>query len=193
MSIHQDVRVWDPAIRVFHWTLVPAFVIAYLSGEEILDLHVVTGYLIGGLVGFRVLWGIIGTRHARFSDFVRSPRTIGEYLRSLFGGRPQHYLGHNPAGGAMVVALLVMLALTTLSGLAVYGGKELAGPMAFLATTPFLDAKWLEGLHEVCANLTVALILAHIAGVLVSSLLHGENLVRAMITGTKRSPQHEQA
>lgn len=191
MSLPPTVRVWDPAVRLFHWTLVPAFVIAYLSGEEVLDLHVLAGYLIGGLVGFRILWGLIGTRHARFSDFVRSPRTVREYLRSLLSGRPQHYLGHNPAGGAMVVVLLGMLALTTLSGMTLYGAKELAGPMAFLAAYPVFASDWFEGLHELCANFTLALIAAHIAAVLISSLLHGENLVRAMITGTKRSPQHE--
>ena len=193
MSEPKIVRVWDPAVRIFHWTLLPAFVIAYLSGEEIIDLHVFSGYLVGGLVVFRILWGLIGTGHARFSDFVRSPRSILDYLRSLFSAQPQHYLGHNPAGGAMVILLLLMLALTTLSGLAVYGYKELAGPLAFLAAYPVFEGEGFEEIHEVCANLTVALIVVHVAGVLVSSVLHRENLVRAMITGTKRSPQHEQA
>ncbi len=193
MSLPQSVHVWDPVVRTFHWTLVPAFFIAYLSGEEILDLHVLAGYLIGGLVGFRVLWGFVGTRHARFSDFVRPPGSIRDYLRSLLGGRPQHYLGHNPAGGAMVVVLLLMLGLTSLSGLAFYGAKELAGPMAFLSAYPLFASHGFKELHEVCANLTLFLVGVHVAGVLVSSLLHGENLVRAMITGTKRSPQHEQA
>ncbi len=193
MSETQVIRVWDPVVRTFHWTLLPAFVVAYLSEEELIDLHVFSGYLVGGLVAFRLIWGLIGTRHARFSDFVRSPRTVLDYLRSLLSGRPRHYLGHNPAGGAMVVLLLAMLTLTTLSGLAVYGYKELAGPLAFVAAYPFLGGEGLEELHETCANLSVALILVHVAGVLVSSLLHGENLVRSMITGTKRSPDHEQA
>ena len=193
MSETQLVRVWDPAVRIFHWALVPAFVIAYLSGEEIIDLHVFSGYLVGGLVAFRILWGLVGTRHARFSDFVRSPGTIRDYLGTLFSGQPHHYTGHNPAGGAMVILLLLMLALTTLSGLAVYGYKELAGPLAFLAAYPVFGGEGFEKIHEVCANLTVALIVVHVAGVLVSSVLHRENLVHAMITGTKRSPQHEQA
>lgn len=193
MSLPQTIPVWDPLVRTFHWTLVPAFVIAYLSGEEILDLHVLAGYLIGGLVGFRVLWGFVGTRHARFSDFVRSPATVRDYLRSLISGRPQHYLGHNPAGGAMVVLLLILLALTTLSGLAFYGAKELAGPLAFLSAYPLFASHGFKELHEVCANLTLTLVAVHVAGVLVSSLLHRENLVRAMITGRKRSTQYEQA
>ena len=193
MSEPQIVRVWDPAVRIFHWTLLPAFVIAYLSGEEIIDLHVFSGYLVGGLVAFRILWGLVGTRRARFRDFVRSPGTIRDYLRTLFSGQPHHYTGHNPAGGAMVILLLLMLALTTLSGLAVYGYKELAGPLAFLAAYPVFGGEGFEEIHEVCANLTVALIVVHVAGVLVSSVLHRENLVHAMITGTKRSPQYEQA
>lgn len=191
-DIHQPtpklVRVWDPLVRVFHWGLAGSFAIAFLTEDDLLALHVWAGYLILGLIFIRVLWGFVGTRHARWSDFVKQPTEIFTYLKAAIRSRAARYLGHNPAGGAMVVALMLSVTLTGLSGLAVYGAQELSGPMAPLLSG--LSGGWahaLEDIHEVVANLTLLLVLLHLAGVALASLQHRENLVRAMITGLKRS------
>jgi len=184
MQNDDRVKVWDPLVRVFHWTLVTAFAVAFLTEDEWLDLHVLAGYTVLGLVGVRLAWGVVGTRHARFGDFVRGPSVVLGYARDVLRGRARRYLGHNPAGGAMIVALLVFLALTVLTGLFAYGASELAGPFAGM----FGDPRWvgpLEEAHELLANLTLLLAGVHVAGVVASSLLHRENLVRAMVTGTK--------
>lgn len=182
---NETVKVWDPLVRIFHWTLVLSFTVAYISGEEWLDLHVVAGYLIAGLLGFRLLWGLIGTRHARFSDFVYRPSAIKAYLRDLGQMRPRHYLGHNPAGGLMVILLLLSLLLTTFTGMAHLAIEEAQGPLVGLVASTGLWPDLFEETHEFFANFTLLLVFVHIAGVLVSSLLHGENLVHAMITGRK--------
>lgn len=185
MSQPTTVFVWDPLVRLFHWSLVTSFAIAYVSGEEWLTVHVYAGYLVGGLILFRLFWGTVGTRHARFGDFVRGPRAVGRYLGELLRGRAPRYLGHNPAGGAMILLLLVALVLTTVSGLAVYATAENAGPLAGLVPASHFWHEAFEESHEVLANLTVVMVVVHIAGVVVSSRLHRENLVRAMITGRK--------
>lgn len=182
------VRVWDPLVRLFHWGLAGSFAIAFLTEDDLLALHVWAGYLILGLIFIRVLWGFVGTRHARWSDFVKQPTEIFTYLKATIRSRAARYLGHNPAGGAMVVALMLSVTLTGLSGLAVYGAQELSGPMAPLLSG--LSEGWahaLEDIHEIVANLTLLLVLLHLAGVALASLQHRENLVRAMITGLKRS------
>lgn len=188
-SSDSEVVVWDPLVRMFHWSLVASFAVAYLSGEgEVLGLHAWSGYIIGGLILFRLLWGLVGPRHARFADFVFTPATILAYGRDLRRGQAQRYLGHNPLGGAMVIALLVMLALATLTGLILYGAKEAAGPLAgMMRGTSYGFGEVLEEVHEFFSNVTLILVALHIGGVLVSSLLHRENLVRAMITGRKRA------
>ncbi|MCB1722789.1 MAG: cytochrome b/b6 domain-containing protein [Gammaproteobacteria bacterium] len=168
MEVKEDrILVWDPFVRVFHWSLVTAFVVAWASGDEWASLHERAGYFIGTLVVLRVVWGLIGTRHARFTDFVVAPRRVGEYLNALRTGGGERYLGHNPAGAWMIVSLLVMLTLTIGSGLLMADGEQ-----------------W-EELHEALAWATLLLVLLHVAGVVVSGLLHHENLVRAMVTGRK--------
>jgi cytochrome b len=188
-SSDKEVVVWDPLVRVFHWSLVASFVVVYLSGEgEVLGLHAWSGYLIGGLILFRLLWGMVGPRYARFADFIFTPATILAYGRNLIRGKAQRYLGHNPLGGAMVFALLLMLTLATVTGIALYGATEAAGPLAgMLHGTGGWFGEVLEEVHEFFSNITLILVAFHIGGVLVSSLLHRENLVRAMITGRKRS------
>lgn len=167
-----STKVWDPAVRVFHWSLVIAFAVAWLA-EEGESLHEITGYVVLGLVGFRLLWGFVGTVHARFADFVPSPGLLIGYLRAMLAGRAKRYIGHNPAGGAMILALLVMLALASGSG--------------WLMTTDwFWGENWIEDTHEILSELTLVLIGLHVVGVLISSLAHRENLVAAMITGKKR-------
>jgi cytochrome b len=169
-----EVKVWDPLVRVLHWTLVVAFAVAFATGDEVMVLHRWAGYTILGIVAVRLVWGVVGTRHARFTDFVRGPSAVKAYLKGLIAGRPKHYVGHNPAGGAMVLALVAGLLLTAGTGL--------------LADRPGAAAEVFEDVHEVVANLMLALVGAHVLGVLVSSVLHRENLVRAMITGFKRAP-----
>lgn len=168
------VKVWDPFVRVFHWSLVALFAAAFASGDESDRLHIAIGYAIAGLIGLRILWGFVGSPHARFSDFVRGPREVFSYLRDAVFLRARRYLGHNPAGAAMIIALLLMLIGTSVSG--------------YLLTT---DAHWgskqAEEVHEVFANLTIGLIALHVIGVLAASLEHRENLVTAMITGRKRN------
>jgi cytochrome b len=189
-----QIKVWDIAVRVFHWSLVLCFAIAYIS-EDIELIHVYAGYLVLGLISFRVLWGLIGTHHARFSNFIRGKQVTLAYLKSLLTTRPQHYVGHNPAAGWMILALLVRLFLLTWSGMQLYAddGK---GPLAQINIEIIAqahadddrdkaDSFW-EPIHESLANLTLLLVIIHVAGVAVSSLIHRENMVRSMITGYKR-------
>jgi len=191
-------RVWDPFVRVFHWSLVGLFAIAYLSGDEESFLHVYAGYVVIGLIALRVVWGFVGPRHARFADFVRSPATVRAYARDYLRGRARRYLGHNPLGGAMVIALLASVLLTALTG---FGMRQMEneGYLAGLSL-PTLVAEAradddreggparesLEETHEFFANFTLLLIALHVAGVLAGSLLHRENLIRSMVNGDKR-------
>ncbi len=196
----EQIRVWDPVVRLFHWGLVISFFVAYLSGEESLRTHVYAGYVIVFLLAVRVVWGFIGTPHARFSDFVYPPRETFAYLKSLASGHPKRYLGHNPAGGLMVILLLISLALTSITGLLLDETYEVTDVGPGIVSVAVADEdeddeeyegsshheeEMLEELHEILGELTLFLVFIHIAGVLVSSRLHHENLVRAMITGKK--------
>ena len=118
------VKVWDPLVRIFHWSLVILFSIAYVSEDNLMQVHVWAGYGILGLVAFRLVWGAIGTRHARFSDFVKKPQMVFHYLHDMLHGGAKRHLGHNPAGGAMVLLLLAFLTSTGISGVALYGIEE---------------------------------------------------------------------
>jgi cytochrome b len=181
------VRVWDLLVRIFHWSLVGGFATAFIVEDDLLGVHVWAGYLVLTLIAVRLVWGVIGTRHARFTDFVRGPRQVLGYIRDALRLKAPRYLGHNPAGGAMVVALLLLVGLTGLSGMALYGAQELSGPLApLMAGTSAATGEVLEETHEVLANLTLGFIVLHVAGVLFSSLAHRENLVGGMLTGRKR-------
>jgi len=204
--MNKEIRVWDPLVRLFHWSLVVAFTIAYLTGDEENSLHIYSGYAVLGLISFRVLWGFIGTRYARFSDFVYSPGILVQYLKDLWAKKPQHYTGHNPAGGWMVLAFLVTLFVVSVSGLKVYALEEGLGPLAAEAPALILISsahadedehdkvgqdndeaaeEFWEEIHEASSNFMLLLILLHVAGVIVSSRLHDEHLVKAMFTGKK--------
>ncbi|MGH7120128.1 MAG: cytochrome b/b6 domain-containing protein [Gemmataceae bacterium] len=167
------VKVWDLFIRVFHWSLVLLLPTAYLTGNKIEWLHLAAGYAIAVLIALRIGWGIVGARHARFSNFVRSPGAVLAYLWDIARHRAPRHLGHNPAGGAMVLALLALLAATGVTGY-------------MMTTDAFWGAQWVEDVHQTLANLTIVLIVVHVLGVLAASVQHGENLVRSMITGRKR-------
>jgi cytochrome b len=182
--VHDQVFVWDPFVRLFHWSLVVGFTIAYLTENDTLTVHVWAGYAVGVLIVARVVWGFVGPRHARFSDFVYSPATTLRYVRDLMLFRAKRYLGHSPGGGAMVVLLLLLLAATVATGLVVYGGEQQAGPLAGMFTKETGEA--IEEAHEVIANVTLGCVLAHVAAVVLASFAHRENLVRAMLTGYKR-------
>ena len=166
------VKVWDPFVRLFHWCLVALVVIAFLTGDEAVLIHVAVGYAIVGLVVARILWGFIGPRHARFTDFVKSPAETLRYGAQTLVGKSPRYLGHNPLGGAMIVALLTML-------LIVCGGGYL------LSTDAYWGDETLKDLHEASAYLILAMVGLHLAGVIWAAFAHRENLVKAMFTGRK--------
>ncbi len=170
------ILVWDLPLRVFHWLLAASFAGAFITAESERwrDIHVMLGYTMLALVAFRLIWGIAGTRHARFASFAFGPARVVGYLRSLVSRKPQHYTGHNPAGSWAIFALLACAVAAGGTGLALY--NELGG-------------RTLEHLHEFFANAMLALVVVHLAGVLGGSLLHRENLVVAMLTGRKRGPQ----
>jgi cytochrome b len=180
-----EVYVWDPFVRLFHWTLVVAFTVAYLTESDLLNVHVWAGYLVGALVVARVIWGFVGPEHARFADFIYSPAATLRYLRDLMLLRAGRHLGHSPGGGAMIVLLLLFLTATVATGLVVYGGDQQGGPLAGMFSKDF--AETFEEVHEVIANITLALVLAHITAVVLASFVFRENLVRAMVTGYKRN------
>jgi cytochrome b len=181
----REVYVWDPFVRLFHWTLVIAFTVAYvLTDEDVLKIHVWSGYVVGALVVARVIWGFVGPEHARFTDFVYAPGASLRYVRDLILFKAKRHLGHSPGGGAMVVTLLVFLAATVITGLVVYGGDQQAGPLAGMFTKEFGES--FEGVHELIANITLALVLAHISAVILASFVFRENLPRSMFTGYKR-------
>ena len=187
MSHTNTIKVWDPLVRWFHWTLVAAFTIAFITEDDFLTLHTWAGYTVLGLLLLRLVWGFIGTRYARFSDFVHSPATVRAYLKDILRFKAKRYIGHNPAGGAMIVLLLVSLALTSLTGLAVYGAGENAGLLAgWLGQLGERWAEVFEEVHEFFAGLTLLLVFIHVGGVLFESLLHRENLIKAMVNGYKR-------
>jgi len=172
-SESRNVRVWDPLVRVFHWVLVTGVAVAWFSVGKGL-LHDTAGYVVLGLVMLRLVWGFVGTGHARFSDFVPTRRRLASYLRAMAQHRAPRYLGHNPAGGVMIVVLLVALLVTAVSG-----WMEISDA--------YWGVAWVENLHAVSADVLVVLIAGHLVGVVVSSLMHRENLITAMFTGRKRA------
>lgn len=166
------ILVWDVPTRTFHWLQALSFSGAYLTAfsERLRNYHAALGYILLGLLVFRLLWGFVGTRYARFSSFLFSPKEIVVYLAAMARGRPAHYLGHNPAGS---VSVWLLLALGLFIGV--------TGVMALQddASDMVVD------LHGLATNIMLGVIALHLAGVLISSLLHRENLVRAMVTGSK--------
>lgn len=169
----KPIRVWDLPTRLFHWSLVASFAIAFVTAEseKLRDIHVVAGYTLAGLIAFRLLWGIVGGGYSRFAEFLPTPRKLVDYLQSLMSGTPQHYVGHNPAGAVAIFLLLGFGIVAAASGWATY--EDLGG-------------HFMEELHEGASNGMMAIVVIHIAGVIVSSWLHRENLVLAMITGWKK-------
>ncbi len=213
------VNVWDPLVRIGHWILVIAFFTAYFTEDDLMEIHTWAGYTVAAIVLIRIIWGLVGTKHARFGDFIYAPGKIFAYLKNLLSRKPQHYIGHNPAGGAMVIALLLSLGATTFTGMKLYAVEENEGPFAITAQqAKMLTGKasiistakaeeedtaeksegaksghevdkqaeeYWEELHETFVNLTLLLVFLHIGGVIFSSIVDKEKLVKAMITGKK--------
>jgi len=186
------IKVWDPLVRMFHWGVAGGFALAWATSEDdFTRLHAGVGYTLLALVAVRLVWGVIGTRHARFTRFVKGPRTVLAYLKDMVRLKAPATVGHNPVAAVMILALLASLTATGLTGVMLYGAGEQAGPLA-AAMAPyagFEDA--LEEVHEFLAGFTLTLVGLHVGGVLFSSLLHRENLIKAMITGRKpvREPE----
>jgi len=184
-----QVRVWDVPVRLFHWLLVTGFALAYLTAEvHLAVIHVWLGYALIALLLFRVVWGFVGTPYARFRSFIFSvPETL-VYVRSLRGGHPLHYYGHNPAGALMVFALMGVLAAIFTSGLLALAAIDFDGPLLFLANAVSDEtAYFLRRAHDWLVNVALLLIPLHLLGVLQGSIRHQENLVRAMVTGRKKA------
>jgi cytochrome b len=175
--------VWDPLVRIFHWSLLFFFFLAYFFEGEWLKLHAHAGYTVALLVLFRLLWGFIGFGFARFHEFIVSPRQIVSYLRQLGSRQAKRFIGHNPAGAIMIAALFFALLSTTFTGICLFA-LEGSGPFAATAVTNW-PGTLLEEAHDLSANFTLLLILIHVAGVIYSSRLHKENLTIAMLTGEK--------
>lgn len=187
-NTQNTVKVWDPFVRIFHWTLVLSFFISYFTEEDFLVIHSFAGYTVLALLLLRIIWGLIGTRYARFSDFTYSLQTIKEFIKDTFYLRAKRYLGHNPAGGAMILLMSISLLVTTLTGIAVYGIEEQAGPLSnWYTQKDSICGDVFEETHEFFANFTLLLIFIHVAGVIIESFIHKENLVKSMVDGKKRS------
>jgi cytochrome b len=179
-------RVWDIPIRLFHWALVSCFVIAWLTlDNRYLDIHVFAGYLMGGLILFRLLWGFIGGPYARFRDFAFGWSEVRDYLKGVLNRRPPRFLGHNPAGSWTIYLLLGLGLSIVITGLLAFGGEERQGPLAGLLNYP--QGRLAHDIHEWLSWLMLGMVILHLMGVLVESLLHRENLVAAMLTGFKPS------
>ena len=174
MQQDDKALIWDLPVRAFHWILAGSFAGAYLlaESERLRNFHVMFGYTVLGVVAFRMLWGFVGTRYARFASFAFRPAEVLAYLRSLPGSSRARFVGHNPAGS---VAIWVILALAVLTGASGY------------LTFNEIGGDTLEEAHEVLANAWLLVVFAHVAGVLIESLLHHENLAGAMVTGYKRA------
>lgn len=172
------ILVWDLPTRLFHWLLAASFAGAWLTSESErwIDLHVRLGYTMLVLVAFRIVWGLAGTRHARFASFAYGPRDVLAYLRSLMTLRALHFTGHNPAGSWAIHGLLALAVVVTATGIATFNDA---------------GGHWIEELHEGAASAMLALVIVHIAGVIVGSALHRENLVRSMLTGYKTGAPHD--
>ena len=170
-----SVKVWDLFVRVFHWLLVALFALAWYSGGIWDQPHLAAGYFVLALVVARIVWGFVGSRYARFSNFIYGPRVTLRYMADMVRMRAPRYLGHNPAGGAMVITLLATLIVLCISGV-------------MMTTDAFWGEKWVNSLHAVASTTALVLVGLHVGGVILASIEHGENLVRAMITGWKRAP-----
>jgi len=172
-QISDLARIWDPFVRFFHWSLVASFIIAWVTSHSSEAIHHWAGYVAGALIILRLLWGVIGTTYARFSQFVHHPRTVFSYLVAIARGDEARYLGHNPAGGAMILILMAAMIGTSFTGWMMTSGR-------------YFGIEWVEDLHSLFSHGMLILVLVHVGGVVLASFRHRENLVVAMVSGRKR-------
>jgi cytochrome b len=170
-TAQNQIRVWDLGVRIFHWSLVGMFTLSYVFADQ-RSLHLKLGYVVLVLMTFRLAWGVVGGKHARFRDFVKNPLTVAKFLIAMIKGKESRYLGHNPAGGAMIIALLITIISIGVSGY-------------MISTDMFFGMEWVETTHKVLVKLCLLLIFGHISGVIYASYRHRENLVKSMLTGMK--------
>jgi cytochrome b len=170
------MRVWDPFVRVFHWSLVLSFALAWFTSEWRESIHYWAGYAAASLVLLRVVWGFLGTPYSRFSQFIQTPKNVLRYLLAILSGSEARYVGHNPAGGIMILALMAAITMTAFSGW-------------MMTTDAYFGEDRVQILHSLSADGVVGLVLMHLMGVVLASFRHRENLVKAMITGMKRSAE----
>ena len=181
----RPVLVWDLPTRVFHWTLAVCFFSAMVTGDpdRFRDIHVFFGYVVLGLICFRIFWGFAGSRYARFKSFLYGPRDAIAYLADVTAARAARHIGHNPAGSFGIYLLLALGLVICVTGIVTLGAEEAQGIFKSLSDRPL--GEFTRALHEVLAWLMLALVLVHVGGVVVESLVHRENLAKAMITGRK--------
>jgi cytochrome b len=172
------VRVWDLFVRLFHWSLVLSMVAAWFTSSGRDETHQWIGLIAATLVALRLIWGFAGSHFARFGQFVKGPLKVLTYLAAIMRGTEKRYIGHNPAGGAMVIILLAAVCATATTGY-------------LMTTDAYYGDEFMQGLHSICAYGTVALILIHVGGVILASVRHKENLVVAMFSGEKRAAEHD--
>lgn len=181
------IRVWDRFVRFFHWSLVISFALSYWSakaGKH--ELHAWLGYFLAGLVLARLFWGLYGSRYARFSNFIHAPAAVLSYLKTIASGHPRRFLGHNPAGGVMVIALLATLVFITFTGMTVLAVIDFDGPLlGMMKAMSDQEAYAAWSSHAYAVNVILGMVGLHLLGVILASFQHKEDLVRAMITGYK--------
>lgn len=170
------IKVWDPLVRIFHWSLVSCIAVSWFTADDIRTAHEVVGYAAMVLIATRVLWGFAGTRYARFSQFLRGPHSVWRYARQIAAGQAPRYIGHNPLGAWMAVALMLMV-------------MAIGGTGWMLTLDAFFGNEGLESLHEGLAVALLLLAATHVAGALFTGWSHQENLVRSMFSGIKHPPQ----
>lgn len=170
------VRVWDPLVRIFHWTVAGGVIanLTFLRHEE--AAHIYVGYAVVVALAIRLGWGFVARGHASFASFVPGPRRLLGYFGAMMRHREPRYVGHNPAGAAMIVLLMTLLAMVGTTGW-------------MMGLDAFWGVAWVETLHEVTANLLIGAVALHVIGAIVESVRHRENLPLAMITGYKRAAE----
>ncbi|PZN95780.1 MAG: cytochrome B [Alphaproteobacteria bacterium] len=174
-KVGQPVKVWDPLVRVLHWTMALGVIANLTLLRENEDLHNIVGYVVLGALSLRIIWGFVGTRHARFADFVPRPTTLAAYLRAMLARREPRYIGHNPAGSVMIIALLMLLAALGITGW-------------MMSLDRFWGVPWVESLHETAANIVMVAAILHVLAAIFESVRHRENLPWSIISGYKRAP-----
>jgi len=186
----QPTLIWDLPTRLFHWVLAGSFALAWITAEadEWLAVHVFCGYLMLGLVAFRLLWGVVGSHFARFTSFWFSPKQAIHYLKEVASGQAARHIGHNPTGSWAIYILLTLTLVVAASGWITLGADEQQGLAA--GWFSFSQAKLFKEVHEIVATLMLVVVGGHIAGVVVESVMHKENLARSMVTGLKMADEN---